>query len=352
MSKPVRRFGYLDSLRLIAAVFVVFQHLSEHRGGFVSDYISPLGIGLAGVAVFFFISGYVVPLSTGGKLEIRSFMVKRMFRLYPLYLASLLFLIILATSTVLPQWGFMLEASLWTWLANLLLIQDFVGAQPFLGVSWTLIIEIIWYSLFALSVVLFKKRAGDILDIVMPVTLLAMAVASLAMEMRLPLGRPMMVYATVMGYQFYRHAVGETSDARLARSLGVFVAVIVFSYWVAFGVFAHPRMSFAQALGPWLIGTSIFATILLVEPIRTSDILNDGWLPRLGVYSYSIYLLHPVAIALASTYADGPLRAPVAIALTAALAFAGFQLVEKPGIAWGRRAAKWVEPGRSRQALS
>jgi len=339
MKPQGRRFGYLDSIRLIAAVFVVFQHLTEHRGDWVARNLSPLGIGLGGVALFFFISGYVVPLSVGKALDLRSFAIKRWFRLYPLYLVALAFLIAISLAGVLPNWRFMLSAPAFDWVANLLLIQEFVGARPFLGVSWTLIIEIIWYTMFSLSVVWFGKRAGDVLDIVMPVTVLAMCAVSLLIEQRVPLGRPMMVYATTIGYQFYRHSIGETTLPRLARSLGVFTAVIIVSYWIAFGVYSHPNMDFRQALAPWLIATALFTAILLTPALRNSEVLNAGWLPRLGAYSYSIYLLHPVAIAAATQWFEGPWRGPVAIALTALLAWIGFRFVETPAIAMGRKVA-------------
>ncbi|KPF78548.1 hypothetical protein IP88_03385 [alpha proteobacterium AAP81b] len=341
MARPASRFGYLDSLRFIAATVVVWQHLTDHRGDFLGRTVAQVGLGHAGVVIFFCISGFVVPLSVGGRMNFASFMVRRMFRLYPLYLAALALLLVVGGSGLLPQWAFLWSAPPRDWIANLLLVQDFAGARPFLGVSWTLIIEIMWYTLFGLSVTLFGKRAGDILDIVMPASLLALAAASLLLESRIPLGRPMMLYATVFGYQCYRHATGETDLRRFLLSIAVFLTTVLICTYVGFAVFQHAVMSFAQTLGPWLGGIATFLAIVFWPRLRDAPVFNAGWLPLLGTFSYSIYLLHPIAINAATHYFEGPLRMPIAVLLLVPLAWAGFRFVETPAIGmgrvWGRR---------------
>lgn len=349
MTRPASRFGYLDSLRFMAAAVVVIQHLTDHRGDFLGRNLAPFGIGHAGVVIFFCISGFVVPLSVSGRMNLTSFMVRRMFRLYPLYLAALGFLILLSVTGLLTHWQFMLTAGWRDWIANLLLVQDFVGARPFLGVSWTLIIEIMWYTLFGVSVTLFGKRAGDVLDVLMPVALFILAAASLLLEARIPLGRPLMLYATVFGYQCYRHAMGETSRQRFGLSLAVFLATVLVCTYVGFAVFHHAVMSFTQTLGPWLAGVAIFVAVVFVPRLREQPLLASGWMPRLGTYSYSIYLLHPIAIAFATSYAEGPFRIPLALALLVPIAWVGFNHVETPAIAMGRKYGRTIDDAQARR---
>jgi len=77
--------------------------------------------------------------------------------------------------------------------------------------------------------------------------------------------------------------------------------------------------------------------------LRQARWLNSGPAPKLGAVSYSVYLLHPIAINAAALYIVpqwGPL---VAIGGTLGLAFAAYYLIEQPGIACGRRLARrWL----------
>src|SRR5690349_23920389 len=83
------RLAWLDMLRGIAALCVVFDHLSyvvlQHARTLVYHWFNP---GDYGVFVFFLISGYIVPASLERKGSVRSFWVSRVFRLYPLYLLA------------------------------------------------------------------------------------------------------------------------------------------------------------------------------------------------------------------------------------------------------------------------
>lgn len=333
------RYGFLDSLRFIAAALVVLQHLFERQTGALAKWFIPLGPGVAGVALFFFISGYVIPLSAGRKLDWRSFFVRRIFRIYPLYLAALALIFATAIFGILPNWADMPGAPSGRWIANLLLIQDFVRVKAFLGVSWTLAIELIWYAMFAITVVAFGPRAARVLDTAIPVCLVLLAVISLAAGIRIPLGRPTMVYAAVIGFQCFRHASGELSARGLAASVARFAAIALLCDFVAFGVFSHHAISLAQAIGPWMVGSAIFLIVVLIPRVRDHRWLNHGVMPWLGSLSFSIYMLHPVAIAMADRFAPGPLREVLALALTLGLATIAYRLVERPGIALGRRVA-------------
>lgn len=344
MARPAARFGYLDSLRLLAAVLVVGQHVFEGHGGWVDRVLIPLGPGVAGVALFFFISGYVIPLSVATPFAPLPFMVRRCFRIYPLYLAALALLFVTAATGLVGHWQFMLAAPPGDWLANLALVQEFAGARAFLGVSWTLIIELIWYGLFAAALLRFGPRAGDMLDRFVPLALVALTLLSLAIGTRIPLGRPMMIYAAVLGFQCLRRHRGELSDRQLARSFGVFAVTVLAASYVGFGVFRHPTITLAQAMGPWTLATLLFAAAVLVRPLREAAVVNAGVLPVLGAASYSIYLLHPFAIAVATEHA-GSGYLPVALGLTALLALIGYRGIERPGIALGRGvAARFAVP--------
>jgi peptidoglycan/LPS O-acetylase OafA/YrhL len=251
------RLAFIDSLRLIAALLVVFQHLAErHRESSVSIIVE-LGPGIMGVVLFFLVSGYVIPFSVRAGLDIPSFLVRRLCRIYPLFLVAVAVVAIGGWTGWLENWSSLRDATPIRWAANLLLVQDFVHQPAILGVSWTLIIELIWYALFAGSLRFFGERSAQILSIFVPVSLVLLAFASLAIDSRIPLGRPAMIYAAVLGYQVFRFHTGLTSARSLMANVGVFLVVTSFTNWVAFGAFRHPHVTLYQALGPWTLANSV-----------------------------------------------------------------------------------------------
>jgi peptidoglycan/LPS O-acetylase OafA/YrhL len=80
---------FVDPMRLLAASLVLVQHMLEGRRAFVKSWLIPLAPGVASVAIFSFISGYVIPLATRQGRHVREFMVRRLFRIYPLFLVTL-----------------------------------------------------------------------------------------------------------------------------------------------------------------------------------------------------------------------------------------------------------------------
>src|SRR3954465_8681907 len=81
-----RRLAWLDALRGIAAVVVVFKHalrpLLPEMESAVKAAFEP---GWYGVMVFFLVSGYIVPASLERRGSIQAFWISRFFRLYPLF---------------------------------------------------------------------------------------------------------------------------------------------------------------------------------------------------------------------------------------------------------------------------
>jgi len=330
------RLAFLDSLRLLAAGLVFAQHLFEKRDGLFKTWLIPLAPGVMGVAIFFFISGYVIPMAARSGFNVRDFMVRRVFRIFPVYIATLLLMAAAGASGFLPNFAFIAEASPIVWLANLSLVSDYIGIKTFLGVSWTLAIELVWYVAFAASIRLFGSKAADRLDLFVPLSLLALTILSLAIQVRIPLGRPTMIYAAVIGFQCFRFHAGEIDGRQLARSIATFSVVALAAMMVAFGVFAHPNLTVWQAVGPWIVATACFLLFALWSPLRDARGFNHGIIPALGAMSYSIYLLHPIATATAKTYLATAAQVPAAIALTLVVSWIGFRYVERPFMRLGR----------------
>ena len=84
------RLDFLDALRGIAALLVVVQHVGERYIGWIPGFAATwFSFGRFGVTIFFLVSGFVIPYAFEKENAVRSFWIKRFFRLYPLYWLSL-----------------------------------------------------------------------------------------------------------------------------------------------------------------------------------------------------------------------------------------------------------------------
>ncbi|MGC9474340.1 acyltransferase family protein [Streptomyces sp. WG4] len=154
------RLRALDGLRLVAALMVAAYHYGG-RGGAVAEAWggSParqfptlhgfFAYGCLGVQIFFVISGFVICMSGWGR-SVASYCASRAARLLPAYWVAVVLvtavfaLPVVAYDAVSPS-----DA-----LVNLTMLQQPLGADRVLGVCWTLWVEVRFYALFALCVVL------------------------------------------------------------------------------------------------------------------------------------------------------------------------------------------------------
>ena len=156
-----QRFAALDLMRFLAAMSVLLYH-------YVSSYLSPslldasgLGAmasvtryGYLGVNAFFFISGFVILASAMSRGAV-NFLIGRVSRLYPAFWVSVILtstMVLLFPKVAPPEVAGQISPRVI--FANLTMIPEFLG-QPFVdGVYWTLQIEIRFYFLIFVMLVL------------------------------------------------------------------------------------------------------------------------------------------------------------------------------------------------------
>ena len=155
------RLGWLDVLRGVAALAVVFDHVSyytlQHVRQLVYQWFDP---GNYGVFVFFLISGYIVPASLERKGSVRTFWVSRVFRLYPLYLLAVGVAVAFYLTNVGSARG---EASdpVGSFLSQFLMMSNVLSGQNLPNVVWSLSYEMIFYLLLtALFIARVHKRSS------------------------------------------------------------------------------------------------------------------------------------------------------------------------------------------------
>jgi exopolysaccharide production protein ExoZ len=295
------RLDTLQSLRFVAALMVVLYHANMTaaaqfpREGF--DVLSRLvETGRAGVHVFFVISGFIMwhlSQNTFGRPgEARAFLLRRLTRIFPTY-----WLVFLLTLLLDPEVRAGLEPTLRSLVGAALLWPG--EAERVVAVAWTLSYELWFYAIMAVALVL--PRQWGLAFIVMAI------LASVATGKLLGLGADTQSGEAMYGSELLLflggigigilashrklYAVARRGSVVAALALAG-VACLLISPLMRLGGFA-PMVSY----GPGAL-LAVAAAVALDTTSQTPR--PARWLAALGDSSYSLYLTHELAIALAA----------------------------------------------------
>lgn len=169
------RFRELDGLRGLAAVAVVWNHLTVGYDSKYSDSQSPVDFawGAYGVQLFFFISGFVILMSARRARRPSDFVISRISRLYPVYWIALTMSIVLSVLFTVPH----TEIGWTNRLLNYLMVQRWFLIPNVDEVYWTLAIEMQFYLFMFVLVVATRNRLHDRVVVWAAAGWLAVAVA-------------------------------------------------------------------------------------------------------------------------------------------------------------------------------
>lgn len=398
------RLAWLDVLRGIAALAVVFDHQSTHLlAGLHYHVYRWVDAGDYGVFVFFMISGYIVPSSLERKGSVRTFWVSRLFRLYPLYLLAIGLAVLLWSighgslrgADGDPETSF---------LAQLLMMSNVLAGPNVPNVVWSLSYEMVFYLvLTALFIAGVHKRSGRyalafggaalLLGGVLPqqyfshqlssprliavvADLLLIVGLTVAVVLR---GMPRLVGAAltgavavlllafnggwiypweglaILGLMFTGTALYRAEQGQYPWPRAIAVAVATIGMGIAAGLWhSHAWHMSAEAELLWerrwffafFLAGLTFGVGLLLRRVRV-----PRWLAWPGLISYSIYLLHPLLIEMYPPwnrnhhYATSVQLALwlLFLAILIAVSSVTYLLVERPMQNVGRRVAKWLD---------
>ncbi len=292
-----QRYANIDGLRAIAALGVMVEHLfgdllrqtapsAGPMNTLASSVIQHFSLGRFGVALFFLISGFVVPFSISGDRPLTHFAISRLFRLYP---ACWLALAVLATMA----WLAGKPPSAATMLANMTMAPNLFGQAWLSPIYWTLFIELAFYVLVAL---LFSVGALRNVGVLTALGLALVAATVLPVEFRthgvanLPVQYIGMHLSSLFLGLLLRLWLVER--ARSAGTAVLALAVAQFAGLLAVADFSLARGdNFIMEGRAPILSAYVFALIAFIAAVRFGH-PRSLTLARIGLISYSMYLFH------------------------------------------------------------
>jgi len=326
------RVVWLDGVRGAAAMFVVLHHMwlavwprfPSNAGPW---WLGWLLYGHLAVAVFIVVSGFslaLAPLGDGGRLRggTRRFIRRRAWRILPAYWVALVF------STVVAGWVLQTEtgagAITKAFVVHGLLLQDVIGSQAPNGAFWSIAVEWQIYFLFPLILWLARKRS---VEFAVAVAVGAVVVAHLVARFGSPLDKidhltPQFLALFALGVLAVHLGRGERA-AELRRPLGA-AALVAFAAVVLLAIVEGSE---------WMVARFFYVDLVfgLAAACLLCTLRAGGatWIRRalgsraglkLGLFSYSIYLIHAPIVGALDLYVVGPMALPPLAAFFALLA--------------------------------
>jgi peptidoglycan/LPS O-acetylase OafA/YrhL len=118
-----------------------------------------LNAGPAGVMLFFLVSGYIIPASLERHGDLRAFWTSRLFRLMPLYVVVAVAVVVLGVTGVISLDPFVIAHPITTGVAHATMLPFLLGVPLITPLFWTLTFEMIFYLLVA-ALFTLRVRGG------------------------------------------------------------------------------------------------------------------------------------------------------------------------------------------------
>ncbi|PIE44029.1 MAG: hypothetical protein CSA50_02285 [Gammaproteobacteria bacterium] len=363
MTQPAERLAQVEALRGIAALLVVWLHVTElfvqqpkmaGPGFWLFEVARLFDFGRIGVALFFAISGFVICSSIKGSAW--HFVLRRLFRLYPAFWLSV------AAGLYFVWGGWQPPVTDPMVLANITMLPAALGQPAVLGLYWTLETELVFYSLCLLLFLTGRVR-NPLVYLVISVLLVALAAffqMSDSWRPALSQWRSMPYHLSIMfwgasfrvffdnknsGLSFKRYFLSMQS-LLLAHTL----VVVLPAVWLYLSdLLTNAETAFRAGI-PYLVALAVFYFGCRAELLRNRVLV---WF---GTISYSLYLFHPVVLHGVNSWlmASGPpvllsnlfLYLIVILLASTIVAAVSYYLVESPIISLSKRLSSSLRDSR------
>lgn len=295
MTAPPRpdssRLDSLTGIRFFAALLVFGFHGVHFLG---PDRLAVLGAGMAGVSLFYILSGFVLSWTASSTDRAVSFYQRRFARIYPAFIAA--WILSLAVGTVggtVSWWDVLLPPTvLQAWIP--LRVAYFAGSAVF----WSLSCEAFFYVLFPwIHRLLVDRSIGILVGVVAAAVTTSLTVATVFVGTPVnDLTRWILVIFPPL--RLMEFVIGLVLGIAFRRGLRVPVPI-----WLALSITAVACL--AAAFVPFSLSryaVTLVPFVILIGSLATGDLrgsrsfLRSRPIVALGVWSYCFYLLHAMVL--------------------------------------------------------
>ncbi|MGR9129257.1 acyltransferase family protein [Rhizobium leguminosarum] len=312
----------LDGLRGVAALLVVEAHI-----GFIFPITAPhlVTLGDEAVGLFFALSGFLMAHLYGSRPVTREnvldFLVSRFARIYPVYLAAVVFVAMLSI------------------MQNLDFVQPIVGVTDFVrhvfllgssGVFWSIPPEIQFYLLFPvlwLCLAQPHRYSGVIVGLTVVVVvdgLIELPGPGIMLVSKLPY----FLFGAIAG-MMHSHW-NRWNPSALTGILTLFLLAVFFTYRHVSSGFTPEFWSLQSA-----VAAAVIVGLVARQPPIAAHVLAAGPVRFLGRISFSLYLFHVPIMFLTRLTFDALMPEPALIVVTLFVAAIGawfiHETIEVPG---------------------
>jgi peptidoglycan/LPS O-acetylase OafA/YrhL len=313
----------LDILRSLAVTMVVVAHLGAHLQWDASAF-SYSALGRVGVALFFVHTTFVLLMSLerhGCAFE--PFMVRRIFRIYPLSMTIVAIMALLDARWSVVKWPSV--------LSNLLLVQNLTGHLSTPRTLWSLPYEVQMYLVLPALFAVASGRAG----LARVAALWFGAVFAVLVLWRLQIDATLIEYVPCFLPGVLAFALARRVRRRLPAA-----ALVAAAMFAALAIPAAVAWQAPREPLLWVAALALGALIPFTREAAGAGLVRIA--KQVVTYSYGIYLTHLLCIGVAFfAFPTLPAIAKWAVFFTAlaALSCAAYRWIERPGIAIGVRLA-------------
>ncbi len=336
--------SFITGLRAFAAIGVVLIHTGG--GGFrdlglIGNHFADLGS--AGVFVFFCVSGFSIASSYSTSKTFKSYIIRRLWRIIPL------FYFWLAIASIMAKYYFhdtSIDLSTQNLMKHFLFIYFVDYKKSIIGVEWTLPIEITFYFFLPIMIVMSRDKIKPVLLCAISLFICILSTRYYALLPLPPEESSAFIHYSPIPYVFcfalgvlaFRLRTAVLHSAFKSNVSLVFVITLLVLY-LLFPLtvirFFENQIIFISFLTFLLILFSSSRSLLI------NLLLNNKFIQFCGVVSYGIYLAHcPVISFLQSInfiFFDIPFaRFIISFAITLIISAVTYTYIELPLVSYGK----------------